>query len=51
MVICVDLYYPKGANGEAKMAAELDRSAISVWTMKPGGGGQVTTLMDWQPLS
>ncbi|KEZ43268.1 hypothetical protein SAPIO_CDS4703 [Scedosporium apiospermum] len=28
-VICVDLYYARGPNREAKTAAELDRSAIS----------------------
>jgi len=50
-VICVDLYYAKGLGRELKTAAELDRSAISVWTVKPGDGDQVTTVMDWRQLS
>ena len=47
-VICIDLYYAGGGKRALKTATELDRSAVSIWTMRRG---QIATVMDWVPLS
>lgn len=49
--ICLDIYYAEGPGSEKETAAEIDRSAVSVWAMNPDNAGQVSNLMEWVPLS
>lgn len=47
-VVCVKLYRGRGSQRYHKTATKLDRSTISVWTVRRG---EVVTAMDWVPLS
>jgi len=47
-VMCIDLYYAGTGAKVLQTAAELHRSAVSVWILQDGA---VETVVDWVPLS
>jgi len=46
--MCVDLHYAGTGANILKTAADLHRSAVSVWILRDGA---VETMVDWVPLS